>query len=77
MVTPSNQSPDRLELSPEAQALQDVINNAFAGLAQAFAKLAEPRYTMDEIEAAMEVCGCWGHFHEVREELTRARAAKL
>lgn len=80
--TQSSQSP----LSPEAQALQDAINNAFAGLAEAFKKLGEPRYTWAEIEAALHHAADqgWGFefsrpelLRDVREELDRARAAKL
>lgn len=81
MVTPSNQSPDR-ELSPEAKQLQDAINRAFAQVGEAFRKLAEPRWTWDEIQIALENASdkqCGYDFDradllkDVREELTRVR----
>lgn len=73
-----NQSPDRLELSPEAKKLQEALNGVFAQVGEALRKLGEPRYTMTEIEAAM-AAHCWSHFEEVKQELEagRARVAKL
>jgi hypothetical protein len=60
-------------LSPEALRLQEALNNAFTKLGEAFKEAAKPRYTMDEIRAALSVV-CLEEFeNRVEAELEKAR----
>lgn len=61
------------QLSPEAQKLNEALAGIFAQAAEAFRKLAEPRYTMAEIKAALVECGCWRVQDSMQRELEARR----